>query len=239
VFFTVLVPVRPREALLALLASAAATPALYAAQVRAGAAPALPAASFYLIFVQPYLVVTVLSYVAARVVHHLGVEVRRAHELGSYRLDELLGRGGMGEVWRASHHTLARPAAIKLVRQDALGGDPAAAELAAIRFEREAQVIANLQSPHTVRLYDFGRTDDGTLYYVMELLDGVDLDRLVREHGPLPPERAVHILHHVCASLNEAHRRGVVHRDVKPANIYLCQEAFEHDVEMVLDFGLV
>lgn len=238
-FFTILVPTRPREALVGLLVSAAATPIMYALEVRAGAAPAIPLQSFYFVFVQPYLVSTVFSYIAARVVHQLGVEVRRAHELGSYRLDALLGRGGMGEVWRASHRTLARPAAIKLIRRDALGNDAAAAELASARFEREAQVIANLQSPHTVQLYDFGTTDDGTLYYVMELLDGVDLDNLVRTHGPLPAERAVHILTQVCASLNEAHRRGVVHRDVKPANIYLCREAFEHDVAKVLDFGLV
>jgi serine/threonine-protein kinase len=238
-FFTVLVPARPREALLALLASASAVPSLYAAQAGAGAAPDLPAGRFFLLFVLPYLVVAALSYVAARVVHRLGVEVHRAHEMGSYKLDALLGRGGMGEVWRASHHTLARPAAIKLIRRDALGDDPAAAEVAAARFEREAQVIAHLRSPHTVQLYDFGRTEDGTLYYVMELLDGVDLEQLVRAHGPLPPERVVHVLRQVCASLREAHLRGVVHRDVKPANIYLCHEAFEHDVAKVLDFGLV
>ena len=238
-FFTILVPARPKDALLALLACAAAVPFWYLVEVHRGAAPALPAGRFFFVFVLPYLTTTFFSYVAAKVLHHLGVEVRRAHELGSYRLEALLGRGGMGEVWRASHHTLARPAAIKLIRRDALGNDPASAEVAAARFEQEAQVIANLQSPHTVQLYDFGTTDDGTLYYVMELLDGVDLEELVSKHGPLPAERVVHILTQVCASLNEAHRRGVVHRDVKPANMYLCREAFEYDVAKVLDFGLV
>jgi serine/threonine-protein kinase len=142
----------------------------------------------------------------------------------------------MGEVWRASHRTLARPAAIKLIRPEALGDDPA---VATARFEREAQAIASLQSPNTVALYDFGATPDGTLYYVMELLDGVDLERLVRDHGPLPPERVIHILRQVCASLAEAHARDIIHRDIKPANIYLCRRALEHDVVKVLDFGLV
>jgi serine/threonine-protein kinase len=164
--------------------------------------------------------------------------VRRAHELGSYQLETLLGRGGMGEVWRASHRTLARPAAVKLIRRDTLANDPAVAATAVARFEREAQVIASLQSPHTIELYDFGTTEDGTLFYVMELLDGIDLEALVRRFGPLPAERTVYVLRQVCASLAEAHRRGVVHRDIKPANIYLCRRGIEHDVVKVLDFGL-
>jgi serine/threonine-protein kinase len=134
---------------------------------------------------------------------------------------------------------LARPAAVKLVRADALGLDPDTHATALTRFEREAQVTAALQSPHTVELYDYGISDDGTLYYVMELLDGVDLYQLVAKHGALPPERVVHILRQVCASLGEAHKRGLVHRDVKPANIYLCKRALEYDFVKVLDFGLV
>ena len=169
----------------------------------------------------------------------MGREVVRARELGSYRLEERLGQGGMGEVWRARHRMLARPAAIKLIRRDALASDPASAEVAATRFEREAQVIASLQSPHTVELYDFGRTEDGALYYVMELLDGVDLDAFVRRFGPLPAERVVYLLCQACSSLAELHRRGLVHRDIKPANIYLCRRGIEHDVVKVLDFGLV
>jgi serine/threonine-protein kinase len=234
-FFSVLVPARPREALAALLLSATTVPVVYLIQVPGGHAPALPPTTFALVFVLPYLLGTAFSYVAARIVHQLGVEVRRAQELGSYRLETLLGRGGMGEVWRASHRMLARPAAIKLIRPDALGDDP---HVAAARFEREAQAIASLESPHTVELYDFGTTEDGTLYYVMELLDGVDLEDLVRRFGPLPAERAVHVLRQACASLGEAHARGVVHRDVKPANIYLCRRALEHDVVKILDFGL-
>jgi serine/threonine-protein kinase len=145
----------------------------------------------------------------------------------------------MGEVWRASHRMLARPAAIKLIRRDALARDPAMAATAVDRFEREAQVIASLQSPHTVALYDFGVTDDGSLFYVMELLEGVNLDTLVKKFGPLPPERVVYLLRQACASLAEAHHRGLVHRDIKPANIYLCQRGMEHDVVKVLDFGIV
>jgi eukaryotic-like serine/threonine-protein kinase len=238
-FFTVLVPARPREALVALVISNAFVPLLYLQQVQIGAAPALSVGQFLPMFVLPYAANTVLAYVAARVVHSLGVEVRRAHDLGSYRLDVLLGRGGMGEVWRASHRMLARPAAIKLIRRDTLARDPSLAATAIDRFEREAQVIASLQSPHTVALYDFGVTDDGSLFYVMELLEGVNLEVLVRKFWPLPPERVVYLLRQVCSSLAEAHHRGLVHRDIKPANIYLCHRGMEHDVVKVLDFGIV
>ena len=238
-FFTVLVPARPREALVALVLSNAFVPLLYLQQVHVGVAPALSVGQFTPIFVLPYAANIVLSYVAARVVHHLGVEIRRAHDLGSYRLDALLGRGGMGEVWRASHRMLARPAAIKLIRRDTLARDPAMAATAVDRFEREAQVIASLQSPHTVALYDFGVTDDGSLFYVMELLEGVNLETLVKRFGPVPPERVVYLLRQACASLAEAHHRGLVHRDIKPANIYLCQRGMEYDVVKVLDFGIV
>jgi tRNA A-37 threonylcarbamoyl transferase component Bud32 len=234
--FSVLVPTPPREALVALLASAAAVPLIYLAQVPSGMAPALPASTFGLIFVLPYLVVVAMAYSAAWVVNQLGVEVRQAYELGSYRLEALLGRGGMGEVWRASHQMLARPAAIKLIRPESLGAEPG---LARVRFEREAQAIASLQSPNTVALYDFGSTPEGTLFYVMELLDGVDLEELVRKHGPLPPERVAYMLRQACGSLAEAHARGIMHRDIKPANIYLCRRALEHDVVKLLDFGLV
>jgi eukaryotic-like serine/threonine-protein kinase len=233
--FSVLVPTRPREALVALLGSAAAVPLVYLAQVPAGLAPAVPTSTFALVFVFPYVVTAGLAYIAARIIHHLGKEVRHAYEMGSYRLEALLGRGAMGEVWRATHRALARPAAIKLIRPEALGDDPV---IASARFEREAQAIASLESPFTVALYDFGSAQDGTLFYVMELLDGVDLQELVRQHGPLPAERVVHILRQACESLAEAHTRAIIHRDIKPANIYLCRRALEHDVVKVLDFGL-
>ena len=238
-FYTVLVPARPRHALVALLASSTAPGAVFYLSTRVVEAPVLEPQHFFFVLVFPYLMVAAAAYIAAHIVYRLGQAVSAAREMGSYRLEELLGKGGMGEVWRASHRMLARPAAVKLVRADALGLDPDTYATALTRFEREAQVTAALESPHTVELYDYGVSDDGTLYYVMELLDGIDLDQLVSRHGALPAERVVHILRQVCASLGEAHRRGLVHRDVKPANIYLCNRAFEYDFVKVLDFGLV
>jgi serine/threonine-protein kinase len=237
-FFTVLVQAPVKEAVIALVASSAAPAIGYLVELSGHRAPVVPPADFFVLFVLPYAVGASMTYIAALVVHELGQDVQRARELGSYRLESRLGQGGMGEVWRASHHTLARPAAIKIIRADALDSEPALAQQAAIRFEREAQAIASLQSRHTVQLYDFGMTQAGTLYYVMELLDGMDLEEIVRRDGPMPAARVVHILVQACASLSEAHRRGVIHRDVKPANIYLCREAFECDVVKILDFGL-
>ena len=168
-------------------------------------------------------------------------QVAKERELGSYRLGELLGRGGMGEVYRATHRMLARPAAIKLIRPEVLASqDPRRARsLAVARFRREAEAAAQLRSPHTVELYDFGETEDGTLYFVMELLEGMDLETLVRQEGPLPQERVIHILRQVCESLEEAHASGLVHRDIKPANIHVGRVGLRHDFVKVLDFGLV
>jgi len=173
-------------------------------------------------------------------VYGLGQSLYRARELGSYRLAERIGEGGMGEVWRAEHTLLARPSAIKLIRPEALGGSgTSTADKAVARFRREAQVTASLRSPHTVELYDFGTARDGTFYYVMELLEGLDLGSLVERHGPLPAERVVHILQQACDSLAEAHDRGLIHRDVKPANIHLCRLGRQFDYVKVLDFGIV
>jgi hypothetical protein len=181
-----------------------------------------------------------VAVVISHVVTGLGQQVAKAREMGSYRLGRLLGRGGMGEVYYATHRMLARPAAIKLIRPEVIGGsDPAAAQLAVTRFRREAETAANLRSPHTVELYDFGVTDDQTLYFVMELLEGLNLESLVRRHGPLPAGRVVHILRQVCASLEEAHVRGLVHRDIKPANIHVGRVGLVYDFVKVLDFGLV
>jgi len=143
-------------------------------------------------------------------------------------------------VWRAEHRLLARPAAIKLIRPEKLGGSDAADRRATLRrFEREAQATALLRSSHTIQLYDFGVTDDGTLYYVMELLDGFDLDTLVQRFGAVPWSRAVHLLRQVCDSLAEAHEQRLIHRDTKPANIYACRYGRATDFVKVLDFGLV
>jgi serine/threonine-protein kinase len=182
---------------------------------------------------------TTLATIVSRVLYGLRQQVAEASELGQYLLEQKIGGGGMGEVWRARHRLLIRPAAIKLVRQRALGtmsGDP---ELLVRRFEREARATAALTSPHTVQLYDFGVTEDGRLYYVMELLDGLDLDTLVRQHGPLPAERVVHLLRQVCSALQDAHANGLVHRDIKPANVVVSRAGTIFDFVKVLDFGLV
>jgi hypothetical protein len=236
--YTVLVPARPRSAIVALLGSAAAIPTIYGLNMHYGVAPWLPQSDFVILFVLPYLLTAVMAYVMAQVIFSLGKDVRRAREIGSYKLRRVIGRGGMGEVWRADHAMLARSAAIKLIQPELLADRSDRVDSAVARFEREAQITASLQSPHTVALYDFGRSADGTLYYVMELLDGVDLQTLVEEHGPLSPARVVHVLRQVCSSLAEAHSHGLIHRDIKPANILLCHRACEHDVVKVLDFGL-
>jgi serine/threonine-protein kinase len=146
----------------------------------------------------------------------------------------------MGEVWRARHRYLSRPAAIKLINPEALGatGGLGAEELR-LRFEREAEATATLHSPHSIVLYDFGTTETGIFYYVMELLYGMNLQVLVDRFGPVPPSRAVYLLRQVCHSLMDAHASGLVHRDIKPANIYLCRLGTDADFVKVLDFGLV
>jgi hypothetical protein len=198
-----------------------------------------PASNALLMHYPDYLLVGV-AVVISHVVTTLGRQVAKAREMGSYQLGELLGRGGMGEVYKASHRMLARPAAIKLIRPEVLGGtDTAVASRAIARFRREAEAAAQLRSAHTVDLYDFGVTEDQTLYLVMEFLDGMDLESVVRQHGPMPAPRVVHVLRQVCDSLEEAHARGLVHRDIKPANIHLGRVGCREDFVKVLDFGLV
>jgi eukaryotic-like serine/threonine-protein kinase len=181
----------------------------------------------------------VIAVFASRAIYRLGTEVTRARQMGSYQLDELLGEGGMGQVWRASHRLLQRPAAVKIIRPEMHGATPVAEGRLLARFEQEAQATANLESVHTVRLFDFGQTRRGTFYIVMELLDGLDLEALVERFGPLPASRVAFILRQVCHSLGEAHRRGMVHRDIKPTNVFLCRLGPDHDFVKVLDFGLV
>jgi DNA-binding NtrC family response regulator len=158
--------------------------------------------------------------------------------VGSYSLIERLGSGGMGDVWLARHQLLARPAAVKIIRDTALGGGEDG-HIRRQRFAREAQATSDLQSPHTVQLYDFGVTDGGGFYYVMERLRGMDLKRMVERHGPLSPDRVVFLLKQVCLSLSEAHTLGLVHRDIKPANLFVCRLGAEYDFVKVVDFGVV
>jgi serine/threonine-protein kinase len=234
VVFPLLIPNTRRKVILATLATAATDPIAMWIHVAAGApAPSLSVALRALI---PSALGSFLAIFLSRIVYDLTVAVRKARDLGSYELVGLLGRGGMGEVWRARHRMLARDAAIKLIRSDTAAG---VSRDHILRFEREARATAALRSPHTVEVYDFGTTEDGDFYYVMELLTGLDADTLVRRHGPVPPERVVHLLVQVCRSLGEAHARGLVHRDIKPANIFVCRYGLEYDFVKVLDFGLV
>lgn len=236
--FSIVVPSSPRRAVLAALASVTSFPVMLAVSLSVYPAPRVPTAfEFFFAFVFPYLLVVVMAYVGSRVLFALGNEVRKARELGSYQLIERLGQGGMGEVWRASHRLLARPAAIKLIRPEA--APSVVGTEAASRFEREAQAIASLRSSHTVNLFDFGISDDGTFYYVMELLDGLDAERFVNQFGPMPAARVVHVIQQVCHSLSEAESIALVHRDIKPANIMLCRYGEEYDFVKVLDFGIV
>jgi len=239
--FTVVVPSPPRRALLAAALSVSSVPLAFGLYVALGINTVLlEPVAFFFALVFPYILIVLMAYISARVVYHLGTEVTRARELGSYRLVERLGEGGMGEVWRGEHRLLARPAAVKLIKPEVLGAAHGEHRRTTLkRFEREAQATAALSSPHTVDLYDFGVSDDGAFYAVIELLDGFDLDSLVRKFGPLPAERVIHLLRQVCESLAEAHETGLIHRDVKPANIFVCRFGRATDWIKVLDFGMV
>jgi serine/threonine-protein kinase len=236
--FSMITSASPRRLLVASLTAATMDPfAMWLRHLSGGVTP--PALETLVLYLPTYAC-AVVATLPAHVFHRLGRRLREAQELGSYELIERLGEGGMGEVWRARHRLLARHAAIKLVRPQVLGaGTDAEARTILRRFEREAQATAALSSPHTIRIFDFGLTDDGTFYYVMELLAGRDLESLVREFGPLPADRAVFLLRQACHSLADAHARGLVHRDIKPANIYVCRMGLEYDFIKVLDFGLV
>jgi serine/threonine-protein kinase len=190
-----------------------------------------------LLFTFDGLILAILALGAtygAHTISRLRREVAEARRLGQYSLRRLIGSGGMGEVYLAEHLLLKRPCAVKLIRP---GGavDPRAPE----RFEREVRHTATLSHPNTVEVYDYGRAEDGTYYYVMEYLDGLSLTELVERYGPLPPGRAVFLLRQVCGALREAHAEGLVHRDIKPSNIFAARRGGLGDVAKLLDFGLV
>jgi tRNA A-37 threonylcarbamoyl transferase component Bud32 len=237
--FAAIVPVPPWKMLVAGFLAASMDPLGMVVWKAAGRIDYGPLSNVLVMHYPNYLLLGVAVVISA-VVTRLGEQVAKERELGSYRLGELLGRGGMGEVYRATHRMLARPAAIKLIRPEVLAaGDRETTQMATARFRREAQAAANLRSPHTVELYDFGVTEDERLYFVMEFLEGMDLESLVSLHGPVPARRVVHILRQVCESLAEAHAGGLVHRDIKPANIHVGRVGLRHDFVKVLDFGLV
>jgi serine/threonine-protein kinase len=170
---------------------------------------------------------------AAQVNWNLRVRAHEAKRMGQYALEEKIGEGGMGEVYRATHALLKRPTAVKLLRPEIMSRETLK------RFEHEVRQTSRLSHPNTIRVFDFGLTEEGVLYYAMELLDGEDLNRIVRRDGPLSAARLIHVLTQVCGALDEAHAIGLIHRDIKPSNIMLCRRGRECDIVKVLDFGLV
>src|SRR3954470_17436154 len=237
--YPAIVPNTPRRTLLTSLLAASTEPLALGLSYLRGVEVHLGA--FYLIWdFLPTYICAFLVVIPQKIIHSLGQQVRRARELGSYRLEEPLGKGGMGEVFRATHQMLARPAAVKLIRSEIIGSSSReAAKVFTERFRREAEAAASLRSPHTINLYDFGVSQDGTFYLVMELLDGLDLETLVERFGPVPADRTVYLLRQACESLAEAHTRGLIHRDIKPSNIFTCRMGLDVDFVKVLDFGLV
>ena len=196
-----------------------------------GAAPPILLFSFEAMIL---LTLAVGSAFGAWAISRLRRQVAEARHLGQYRLRQQIGAGAMGEVYLAEHQLLKRPCALKLIRPDRVG-DPRALA----RFEREVRLTATLSHPNTVEIYDYGRTADGTYYYVMEYLPGLSLEELVERYGPMPPGRAVYLLRQLCGALREAHAVGLIHRDLKPSNIIAARRGGRDDVAKLLDFGLV
>src|SRR5262245_29546970 len=233
--YPVIIPNPPRRALAVALATAA-LPYLVTLLALA-ASPRIGWAQTWMMFVQYTIWCPIAVGLAAYGAHQAGMLRRQAYEakrFGQYRLAQRLGAGGMGEVYLAEHLLLRRPSVIKVIRREH-ARDPAVLS----RFEREVQILATLNHWNTVAVFDYGYTADGTFYYVMEYLPGLNLDELVKQHGPLPAGRAVHLLRQVCAALNEAHAAGLIHRDVKPSNIMACRRGCVPDVAQLLDLGLV
>jgi serine/threonine-protein kinase len=237
--YGVLIPNTRRRSLLVVAALSAVPFAALAAA--AAANPALREKDLTTLVIQNVYVVLFPSAIAvfaaarATALQRRAFEAeRRAEQIGQYALKRKLGEGGMGEVWLAEHALLKRPCALKFIRPD-LAAHPATAA----RFAREVQAVTGLTHVNTVRVYDYGRAEDGSFYYVMEYLDGPTLEELVRENGPLPPGRVVYLLRQVCQALMEAHGAGLVHRDLKPGNVIVAALGGLHDVAKLLDFGLV
>lgn len=237
--YPALAPLAPKHVLAAGLLAATTDVLGWSIAEARGVAPSAEPLQMFFAFSTTYLC-ALLSILPATIIRRLSREVQEARDMGAYRLGKLIGKGGMGEVYRASHRLLARPAAVKVIGvSDMSEMDDEARTRALERFRREAAVAAALTSPHTISLFDFGVTEQGTYYYVMELLHGMDLQAMVDRHGPIPPARALHLLRQATISLAEAHQFGIVHRDIKPSNIYAARLGLEVDFVKVLDFGIV
>ncbi len=236
ILFPLLVPARPRTVFVVSAVCALMMPGGIA--VLAALGKVVARASDYWAALITGTIGAGIAVIASRTVYGARQQLAVASRMGSYELLERLGQGGMGEVWRAHHALLARPAAVKLILPERLQAPAEVREAAVQRFTREAQVTAALRSPHTVQLFDFGVSEDGVMYYAMELLDGINLEHFVYRWGAIEPRRAVHWLLQACHSLGEAHARGLTHRDIKPANLFVCAYGRERDFLKVLDFGL-
>ena len=237
VLYAALVPCRPTTMLLWGMACVGIDLIAMAARIeRDGGMPM----SIRLVLAMTPIFGAAAATLCSDLLHGLSERIALATEVGAYRLETMLGRGGMGEVWSARHGMLAREAAVKLIRPKTLAahGEEEARRLVKL-FIREAKATAGLVSPHTIQIYDFGTAKDGSFYYVMELLHGYDLQTLVEEFGAQPPARVIEVAKQICHSLREAHQIGLVHRDLKPANIFLCRYGADFDFVKVLDFGLV
>ncbi len=238
--YPAIVPNTPTKTFIAAFAAASMDPLGFGIAMARGAVPAGEFTAFTALwYFLPAYLCAALAVVPVHIIRKLGRQVSKARELGSYRLGESIGTGGMGDVYRAEHRLLARPAAIKLIRPALLSTSRREATVILERFRREAEAAALLRSPHTIELYDFGVAEEGTFYLVMELLDGLSFEVLVERFGPVPPERAVYLMLQACASLAEAHSTGLMHRDIKPSNIFTNRLGLEVDFVKVLDFGLV
>lgn len=237
--FGIFVPNTPIRTLVASLVSAGIGPVSYAVCRWAMKVPAWNQSELALWFVPSFLMAG-WAYFLSRDLYRMEIDLSHARDMGSYVLEELLGRGGMGEVWMARHRRLCSGAAVKLIRPEVLAQKTGReAHVLRRRFEQEARATAALRSPHTVALHDFGVSEDGSFYYAMELLEGLDLEELIERFGPQPPARVARILRQVCDSLAEAHNYGLIHRDIKPSNIFLARLGVTCDFVKVLDFGLV
>lgn len=226
-----------RRSIWVVLPTAVAYPLVMAAAAPfdPGVSAALASSSELSKFASHYVFVLASAAIAMMVSHsvwHAKRELREARRLHRYRLDAPIGKGGMNEVWLAWDEALKRQVALKILRTT----EPD--EVTLSRFEREARATSRLTSPHTVRIHDFGASDDGVYFIAMEYLPGLDLRELVKRHGPVAPARAVHFALQACRSLAEAHEHGIVHRDVKPANLFVTRIDDDEDGVKVLDFGI-